>query len=225
MRLWGMKKLSAALILLVACAGPAVAAKPPKPGNNNQNLTIKASAASVTFGRTVTISGATKNIPAGTTLEVQQNPYPYAGFKPSGKTGVVDPAGNYSIPGVVPQVHTQYKVVAKTSPPVESGTVFVRVALRVSFKVGDSTPKKGAMDRFFGTVASAHDGKPVLIQKKTATGYKTVTRTTLLDNGTATSKYSKKLRIRRNGTYRVIAESLDPAIDNGTSRTRTLRVH
>jgi hypothetical protein len=220
-----MKKLSAALILLVACAGPAVAAKPPKPGKNNQNLTIKASAASVTFGRTVTISGATKNIPAGTSLEVQQNPYPYAGFKPTGKTGVVDPAGNYSIPGVVPQVHTQYKVVAKTSPPVESGTAFVRVALRVSFKVGDSTPKKGSMDRFFGTVASAHDGKPVLIQKKTATGYKTVARTTLLDNGTATSKYSKKLRIRRTGTYRVIAESLDPAIDNGTSGSRTLRVH
>ncbi|HEX4733462.1 MAG TPA: hypothetical protein VH247_03535 [Thermoleophilaceae bacterium] len=217
--------MSAALILLVACAGPAVAAKPPKPVKNNQNLTIKASAASVTFGRNVTLSGATKNMPAGTTLEVQQNPYPYAGFKPTGKTGVVDPAGNWSIAGVFPQMHTQYKVVAKTAPPVESGTVFVRVSLRVSFRVGDSTPKKGAMDRFFGTVASAHDGKPLLIQKKTATGYKTVTRTTLLDNGTATSKYSKKLRIRRNGTYRVIAESLDPAIDNGTSRTRTLRVH
>src|SRR6476661_6103507 len=116
LRLWGMKKLSAALILLVVCAGPAVAAKPPpKPGKNNQNLTIKSSAAGVTFGRTVTLSGSSKNIPAGTTLEVQQNPYPYAGFKPTGKTGVVDPAGNWSIPGVVPQVHTQYKVVAKTS--------------------------------------------------------------------------------------------------------------
>jgi len=173
----------------------------------------------------VTLSGSSKNIPAGTTLEVQQNPYPYAGFKPTGKTGVVDPAGNWSVAGVLPQVHTQYKVVAKTSPPVESGTVFVRVAMRVSFRVGDSTPKKGTRVRFFGTAAPAHDGKPVLIQKKTATGYKTVTRTTLLDNGTATSKYSKKLRIRRNGTYRVIAESLDPAIDNGTSRSRTLRVH
>jgi hypothetical protein len=179
----------------------------------------------VTFGRTVTISGTTKSVPAGTTIEVQQNAYPYAGFKPTGKTGVVDPNGNYSIAGVLPQVHTQYKVVAKTSPPIESTSVFVRVRLRVSFKVSDSTPKKGSMVRFSGTAAPAHDGKPVLIQKKTATGYKTVARTTLLDNGTATSKYSKKLRIRSNGTYRVIAESLDPAIDNGTSRSRTLRVH
>jgi hypothetical protein len=188
-------------------------------------LTIKASAASVTFGRTVTLAGGTKQIAAGTTIEIQQNPYPYAGFKPTGKTGVVDPSGNWSIPGIAPQVHTQYKAVAKTSPPAESAAVFVRVSLRVSFSVGDSTPKKGAMVRFFGTVASAHDGKPVSIQKRTASGYKTVARTTLLDNGTVTSKYSKKLRIRSNGTYRVVAQSGDPAIDNGTSRSRTLRVH
>lgn len=221
-----MKKLSAALILLVACAGPAVAAKPPKPPGKGQSLTIKSSAVSVTFGRTITLSGATKNIPAGTTVEVQQNPYPYAGFKPTGKTGVVDPAGNYSIAGIAPQSNTQYKVTAKTSPPVDSPAVSVHVGLRVSFRVGDSTPKRGTRVRFFGTVAPAHDGKPVLIQRKTSTGsWRTVSRTTLLDNGTATSKYSKKLRIRRNGTYRVIAESLDQDHDNGTSRTRTLRVH
>src|SRR5919202_3988526 len=115
-----MKKIGAALAIVAVCAGPAVAAKPPKPGKGNQNLTIKTSATAVTFGRSVTLSGTSKNIPSGTTLEVQQNPYPYAGFKPTGKTGVVDPAGNWSIAGVAPQMHTQYKVVAKTSPPTES---------------------------------------------------------------------------------------------------------
>jgi hypothetical protein len=220
-----MKKLSAALMLLVVCAGPAVAAKPPKPPKPNPNLTIKASAGAVTFGRSVTLSGTTKNVAAGTTVDLQENPYPYTGFKPTGKTAVVDPAGNWSIAGVQPQVHTQYKVVAKTSPPTESSAVTVRVRLSASFRVSDSTPKKGTRVRFFGTVAPAHDGKPLLIQKKTASGYKTVARATLLDNGTATSKYSKRVRIRSNGTYRVIAESLDQDHDNGTSRTRTLRVH
>jgi hypothetical protein len=220
-----MKKISAALALALACAGPALAAKPPKGGKPNPNLTVNPSAAAVTFGRSVTLSGATKNIAAGTTVEVQQNPYPYAGFKPAGKTGVVDPTGNYSIAGVVPQMHTQYRLVAKTSPPVESGTVFVRTRLSVSFKASDLTPKRGALVRFSGTVAPAHDGKPVLIQKKTSTGYKTVTRTTLLDNGTATSKYSKKLRIRSSGTYRVVAQSVDQDHDDGASRTRTFRIH
>jgi hypothetical protein len=171
------------------------------------------------------LSGTTKNVAAGTTVELQENPFPYAGFKPTGKTAVVDPSGNWSVAGVAPQVHTQYRVHSKTSPPADSTGVTVRVALRVSFRVSDSTPKRGTRVRLFGTVAPAHDGKPVLIQKKTATGYKTVTRTTLLDNGTATSKYSKRLRIRRNGTYRIIAESLDQDHDNGTSGSRTLRVH
>jgi hypothetical protein len=220
-----VKKLSAALALLVVCAGPAVAAKPPKGGKPNPNLTIKASAPAVTFGRTVTLSGTTKGMSAGTSVEVQQNPYPYAGFKPTGKTGVVDPAGNWSIGGIAPQVHAQYKVVAKTSPPTESAAVFVRVSLRVSFRVSDSTPRKGQRVRFFGTVAPAHDGKPILIQRKTSSGYRTVARTTLLDNGDATSKYSRRVRIRARGTYRVIAESVDQDHDNGTSRSRTLRVH
>src|SRR3954471_24954383 len=197
-----MKKLSAALAVVLVCAGPAVAAKPPKGPKPNPNLTIKASAGTVTFGRSVTLSGTTKNITPGTSVEISQNPYPYAGFKPTGKTAVVDPSGNWSVAGIQPQVNTQYQVVAKTSPPTSSAAVFVRVRLRVSFHVSDSTPKKGARVRFSGTVMPAHPGKPVLIQKKASTGYKTVTTTKL----SSTSKYSKRLRIRRNGTYRVVVQ-------------------
>src|SRR4051794_26925946 len=111
-----MKKISAALAVVLACAGPAVAAKPPKGGGPNPNLSIQSSANKVTFGKSVTISGNAKNVPAGTSIELQQSPYPYAAFKPTGKTAVVDPTGNYAIAGVIPQLHTQYKVVAKTSP-------------------------------------------------------------------------------------------------------------
>ena len=220
-----MKQIAVVLTMALVCAVPALAAKPPKPVNPNSNLTLKVSSTAVNFGRSVVFTGTVKNIASGTTVELQQNPYAYSGFKATGKTAVIDPAGNYAIAGVVPQVHTQYKVVAKTSPPTTSGTVFVRVRMSVRFSVSDSTPKRGQAVRFFGTAAPAHDGKPVLIQKRTTSGYKTVARTVLLDNGTATSKYSKKLRIRSSGTYRVVVQSLDQALDNGTSRTRSLRVH
>jgi hypothetical protein len=220
-----MKKYSAILVLALLCAGPALAAKPPKPGKPNSNLTIKASATSVTFGRSVTLSGSAKNIATGTVVEAQANPFPYSGFKPTGKTGVVDPAGNYSIAGVIPQFNSQFRVLAKTSPESVSGTTFIHVSLRVSFKVSDATPKRGSLVRFAGTVAPAHDGKTALIQKQTATGFKTVARTTLLDNGRASSKYSRKLRIRSSGTYRVVAQPGDQDHDDGTSRTRVLKVH
>ena len=220
-----MNKFGAALALVLVCAGPAVAAKPPKGGGPNPNLTIHSTATALTFGRTLTLSGTTKAMAAGTAIELQENPYPYSGFKPTGKTAVVDPAGNWSVAGIAPQMHTQYRVLAKTSPPTESAASFVRVRLRVGFRVGDSTPAKGARVRFFGAVAPAHDGKPVLIQRKTSTGYRTVARATLLDNGTATSKYSRRLRIRSTGTYRVVVQAADQDHDDGTSRSRTLRVH
>jgi hypothetical protein len=220
-----MNKFGAALALVLVCAGSAVAAKPPKGGGPNPNLTIHSTATALTFGRTLTLSGTTKAMAAGTAIELQENPYPYSGFKPTGKTAVVDPAGNWSVAGIAPQMHTQYRVLAKTSPPTESAASFVRVRLRVGFRVGDSTPAKGARVRFFGAVAPAHDGKPVLIQRKTSTGYRTVARATLLDNGTATSKYSRRLRIRSTGTYRVVVQAADQDHDDGTSRSRTLRVH
>lgn len=220
-----MKTISVVLAMALVCAVPALAAKPPKPVKPNPNVTLQASLTTVNFGRSVAFTGTVKNIASGTTAELQQNPYPYSGFKPTGKTAVVDPAGNYSIAGIVPQSHTQYKVVARTSPSTTSGTVFERVRMSVRFSMSDTTPKRGQAVRFFGTAATAHDGKPVLIQKRTTSGYKTVAHTVLLDNGMATSKYSKKLTIRASGTYRVVVQSLDQAIDNGTSRARTLRVH
>jgi hypothetical protein len=213
-----MKKLSAALVLALACAGPAVAAKPTKPA---PSLTISTSSAEVTFGRSVTISGTTKNIAPGTAVDLQQNPYPYSGFKPAGKSAAVDPSGNFSIAGVAPQAHTQYRVVAKTKPQSTSATAFVKVRLNVSFSVSDSTPKRGTRVRFGGTVSPSHTGKPVLIQKRTATGYRTVARTTT----TSTSTYSIRVRIRSSARYRVVVQSVDQDHDNGTSVSRSLKVH
>jgi hypothetical protein len=215
-----MKKIGAALAILVVCAGPAVAAKPPPKAT--PSVTIAASTTSVSYGGTLIVSGTSKNIAAGTKVDLQQSPYPYSGFKSSGKTAVVDPAGNWSITGVTPTANTQYRArIAKTN----SSGVLVHVRLRVAFNVSDSTPKKGARVRFSGTVAPERDGKPVLIQKKTSSGFRTVKRTTLLDNGTANSKYSVKLRVRSKGTYRVVVQSGGQDLDNGVSRSRTLRVH
>ena len=221
-----MNKLFTILVVAIVAAVPAVATaqKPPKPTKPNNNLTIKASATKVTFGKSVTFTGTTRNMPAGTAVEVWENPYPYsAGFKNTGRAGVVDPSGNYTVTGVKPTMHTQYKVVARSSPPTESATVFVQVALRVSFRVSDSTPKRGARVRFYGSVAPApHVGKLVSIQRRSSTGkFVTVART----RTSATSTYSRRVRVRSTGVYRVLVQSADQDHLDGTSRTRTLRAH
>ena len=54
----------------------------------------------------------------------------------------------------------------------------------------------------------AHDGSEVRIQRRTSSGWKTIatptlTAATALD-GVPRSKYRKRIRIRRSGTYRTL---------------------
>jgi hypothetical protein len=90
--------------------------------------------------------------------------------------------------------------------------------------LSDRTPRRGQRVRFYGTAAPEHDGRAVYIQKLTATGWRGVTHTFLKDAGTELSKYSKRIRVRRNGTYRArVYHRLDHA--DGTSRSRRAIVH
>lgn len=217
--------LVTALIAVAAFTAPAFADHRPDhtQGGGPSDVTVKASSTTVTFGRSVTFTGQVKNAPAGTAVEVWENPHPYTGgFKNTGRAGVVDPTGNYTVTGVKPQRHTQYKVIARTSPPVESSQVFIQVRLRVSLRLSDSTPRRGTRVRFYGTVAPAHAGKLVSIQRRARNGsYVTVART----RTSSTSTYSRRVRVRSTGVYRVVVQAADQDHLDGTSRSRTIRVH
>jgi hypothetical protein len=196
------------------------------PGGNA--VTIAAKPASIAFGRTTTISGqVTGSGNAGVQVTLGSQPLSSpAGTKfTKGATATTDASGNYSF--VVPATeNTRYQVEAKTKPPVTSPTVDVKVRFAVSFRLSDATPRRGQRVRFYGTVKPAHDGGTVLIQRRTRSGsFKTVARTTLRTSKTAgQSRYSKRLRIRSKGVYRVRVPH-DATHATGTSRRRTIRVH
>jgi hypothetical protein len=99
------------------------------------------------------------------------------------------------------------------------------VAPRVSLGLSDSTPRRGQRVRFSGTVAPAHDGRRVQIQRRSSTGaFVTVARPRLRDAGATRSRYVRRIRIRRDGVYRVrIAAHGDHA--ESFSRERTVDAH
>lgn len=121
-----------------------------------------------------------------------------------------------------PQRTTQYRAVAQSSPPVTSAPRLVLVRPLVGLFVSDSTPRAGSFVRFRGTVRPPHDGATALIQRRSSTGrFVTVARATLRDAGTVFSSYSRRVRVSRDGVYRVkVAGDADHV--NGFSRTRTL---
>jgi len=211
--------LAAALAAALAFTATGEAQKPPKPGAT----TLRASAAQVTFSTPVTLTGKVKGGKSGIVVSLERRAADATAFVPAG-TATTDANGDFSFTQR-PAQSSVYRVVAATTPPASSADVPVAVAPLVGLKVSDSTPRKGQRVRFRGTVRPQHDGTRVAIQRKRADGTWVTVRSPLLrDAGSAYSRYSKRIRIRRSGTYRtVIAAHADHA--EGVSRERTLTAH
>ncbi len=221
----------AVFVSALAFAGPALAAnaaKPPKPPKQAASaVTISASPTTVVFGSTTSITGqATGNKAAGATVELQDQKS--AGQFATVMSATADATGHYMFK-VTPTQNTVYRVVAHTAPQATSQGTAVKVLVKVTFGVSTTTPKAGSKVRFFGFVLPAYNGKLALIQRQTASGWKTVARTGLVAatplGGVARSKYSKRLLVRASGTYRVYFNPSDGLRQPNASSTKRLRVH
>lgn len=210
---------SATIAAALTISATGLAQKPPKAGD----VTLRASAAQVTFSAPVTLTGKVKGAKAGVVVSLERRDADAATFVPAG-TATTDGQGDYTFTQR-PAKSSVFRATAATTPPATSADTPVAVAPLVGLKVSDATPAKGQRVRFRGTVRPQHDGTRVAIQRKRADGtWVTVKSPLLRDAGSAYSRYSKRFRIRRNGTYRtVIAAHTDHA--EGVSRERTLTVH
>jgi hypothetical protein len=188
-------------------------------------VTIAARPRVVTFGKPVTIAGQLAGRP-NDKLELEENPFPFDDPFRNAAQGTTDSAANYSFQ-VTPGLNTRYHVLAK-APPATSADVTVYVRTKVGLRLSDRTPRRGARVRFRGSVLPAHDGATVRIQRRTSAGWRTIARPVLraatpLD-GVARSKYRRRIRVRRDGTYRtVMPRHGDHA--RGKSARRRARVH
>lgn len=226
-RLTARQRIVTAAVAAAAVAVPitADAAKPPQPpGGGKTGIAIAASPNPVVFGRTSTVSGKLTGSTGPVTVDIQANPYPYAGFKTI-RTVTSDAKGNYSSGPLSFAVNTSVRAVAQTSPPRTSASIFVSVRKRLTLSVGDSTPARGQRVRFSGFAYPQHDGRTVYIQRRSSTGsWVTVARTRLTDDGDARSKFGRRIRILRDGVFRVkVSKDADHGV--GISPRRTLRVH
>ena len=218
--------------LAAAAALPAIATADHRPGHQGggggqtNNVSIAATTP-ITWSRSTTITGKlTGSGNSGVVVDLQADPHPFAD---SGFTTVANAAtdanGDYRFVRR-PKSSTRYRVVAKASPPVTSAAAAVVVRIRVTRRVSDRTPRAGTRVRFAGTACPEHDGKLAYIQRRTSTGkYRTVARTRLRDTGRQCSKYARRVRVRRDGVYRVRVLSVDQDHAAGNSRRVSINAH
>ena len=236
-----MSRTLAVFLLVAFAAMPGVARADHRPGHaapgggGGGATTISALDAKptiVVFGSPTTLSGRLSGgTVSGVTVRLEvDDTRPYGdGYKPattpSGAriTTTSDKSGRFSFT-LKPLVNSQYRAVAQTSPNVTSAPRLVLVRSHVGLILSDSTPNAGSLVRFRGTVRPQHDGAIAYIQRRSSTGrWVTVARTRLRDAGSVYSRYSRRIRIRSDASYRVkVAGDADHV--NGFSRVRRVNV-
>lgn len=194
-------------IVATTVAGLALApvALSAKPDPGAYTLAITAKPNPVVFTQAAAVSGKlTGPELSGVSVSLEEDTTAPLGdkFSPVGDKVTTATDGTFTIP-VQPAVNTQYRAVAKTKPSTESPALLVKVRPRVDATVSDRTPAAGTRIRFAGAVLPAHDGAAALIQRRKSGTWKTVARATLTDAGAVRSAFSKDVRVRKDGAYRV----------------------
>lgn len=210
--------LAAAAATFAGVGATSWAQKPDK----NATLTIAAAPAKVKFGKSTTISGALSSKQPAVNLVLQGDAFPFDGKFDELAKAITTADGGYTF-SIAPAVNTVYRVETEDRPAVTSPDATVLVTWAVSLKASDMTPRKGSRVRFSGSVRPAHTNGKVLIQRRTAAGWKTVKETVMTTGDTTRSTYSVRVRVRNTGKYRAVVQAI-PGIEDGISRVRRLVV-
>lgn len=212
----------AGLAALAALPLAAQAAKPPK--GPKGPLTLTARPTPVVFGGAVTLSGKLSGPNAGgKNVVVEADEFPYEGSFRNVGNATTNNGGSYSL-GTRPSKNTRYRA---RQGNTTSSLVTELVRIRVSLRLGDSTPTAGQRVRFFGKACPEHDGALVRIQRRrSGGGYGTVKSTRLKDLvGSTCSQYSTRVRINADSTFRTVVVPNDSDHAQGISRARSANAH
>jgi hypothetical protein len=190
-------------------------------------LTLAATPNPVPFGGATTLAGAlTGTGNANRAVVLQGNPFPYLqGFLNVGNPQLTNAQGAFAFPLLSVPLNTQYRVVVRDKPAIASSVVAVGVAVRVSTHVRRKRARRGLLVRFSGTVRPARDGAQVAFQKQRGATWVTIGGTITRHGNANFSRYAKRVRIRRGGTFRVLVGIVDGNYVSNAGRSAHIRVH
>ncbi len=186
-------------------------------------LTLAATPNPVGFQQATTLGGTlTGTGSANRAVVLQGRGFPYTTpFANVGNPQLTNAQGAFAFGGLVLPLNEQFRVFVRDTPAVQSPIVSVGVAVRVSTHVR----REGSLVRFSGTVRPARDGAQVAFQKQRGGTWVTIGGT-ITHHGSATfSRYARRVRIRRAGTFRVLVGIVDGNFVSNAGRSVHLHSH
>jgi hypothetical protein len=179
----------------------------------------------VRVGNAVTLSGVLSGTGNGNRqVQLQANPWPYTGgFVAAGNNQVTDANGAFTFPILSLVFDTQYRVLMPTKPEVVSPVVVVGTTFKVTRHAKVFRGARRGRIHFWGTIRPALDRATVQIQKLRRGNWITIAETTARGTPRNVSRYSKRIRQKHGGRYRVVA--IDPLSAHSPSASRSIRRH
>jgi hypothetical protein len=188
------------------------------------SLAITAGPNPTIFGGTLVIQGTLSGTGNGNVpVTLQSNPFPYTqGFANTGNPELTSATGGFSFPFVGLTEATQFRVVTTTTKPAVLSTVATEhVAVKVEAHVGRTRRRHHA--RIYGTVSPAIDGMEVGIMHVVGGREVLVAGTVLHHNNATSSRFSRVIRVRRHGLYRVFVKVTNGAQSSNYSQPLFIR--
>jgi hypothetical protein len=176
-------------------------------------------------GGSTTLGGALTGTGNGNRqVALQSNPWPYTqGFLTVGNAQVTSATGAFAFPLLSVPANTQYRVLMASRPDVVSPVVVLGTTVKATRHVKVTRGVRSGRIRFSGRLTPAVDGQQVLIQKLVKGIWVNRGQTTARHGGTGFSRYSKRVRVRRGGRFRVLVNDITG--QHSPSASRSVRVH
>jgi hypothetical protein len=180
-------------------------------------MSLAANPNPITAGQGTMLAGTlTGTGNAGRRVLLQSNPWPYTqGFQNAANEQVTNPQGGFAFPVLSVPFNTQYRVLMPERPQVVSPIVTVGAKQFVRTHVSRKRVRRGHRIRFSGTVKPVRVGEQIAFQKKRHGQWVTIGGTIVQSGG----RYSKRVKIRRGGSFRVWTGVPDQQYVSNNGRT------
>ena len=184
-------------------------------------VSLAASPNPIPFGKGTVLAGTlTGTGNAARRVVLQSNPWPYTqGFQNAANEQVTNAQGGFSFPVLSVPFNTQFRVQMPERPAVVSPIVTVGVKQYVRTRVSRRRVRRGGRVRFSGTVKPVRVGGQIAFQKWNGRRWVTIGGTIVRSGG----KYSRRVKIRRGGTFRVWTGVVDQQYTSNHGRKVRLR--
>jgi hypothetical protein len=176
-------------------------------------------------GRATTLAGVLSGTGnAGRQVVLQANPWPYtSGFVNQANPQITGADGSFSFPILSVSANTQYRVLMVARPDVVSPIVVLETTVKVTRHTKVFKGVRRGRIHFWGTLRPGEDSALVQIQKLRSGNWITIAQTASQKAKNGVSRYSKRIKQKHGGRYRVVA--VDTTGAHSVSASRSIRRH